>query len=406
MYSLVSLFSGAGGLDLGLEEAGFKVQLCVENDLICRNTLHLNRPRWRLSNPGDIFKLKPTDILKQSGLKKGELDLLAGGPPCQPFSKASYWHRGDSLRLKDPRAKTLNSYMKIVEGLLPRTILLENVDGIRFANKDEGLNFLLSNFKKINKKYSTHYDPVILAINAAEYGVPQLRKRMILIAARDGSKIELPKPSHGPNGSTPYVTAWNAIGDLNKNNYDRELTLKGRWGDILPSIPEGNNYQWHTNRGGGKPIFGFRCRYWSFLLKLAKDKPSWTIQASPGPSTGPFHWNNRLLSTRELARIQTFPDDFNFSGTKREAHHQIGNAVPPLIGEFIGRLIISQILGGKHSVKNLFYMIKKNKNCPPAEPILDVPKKYHSLIGKYPAHPGTGKGPRALLLSRIKNSIL
>jgi DNA (cytosine-5)-methyltransferase 1 len=402
MYSLISLFSGAGGLDLGLEKAGFDVRLCVENDLVCRKTLHFNRPNWPLSNPGDIFQLKPSEILKQAGLKTRELSLLAGGPPCQPFSKASYWHRGDSLRLKDPRAKTLYSYMKIVEELLPRAILLENVEGIRFTNKDEGLNFLLSNFKKINKKYKTNYNPIILAINAADYGVPQIRKRVILVAARDGSNISLPKPSNGPRASTSYITAWDAIGDLDKNIEDESLELKGRWSNILPSIPEGQNYQWHTNRGGGKPIFGFRCRYWSFLLKLAKDKPSWTIQASPGPSTGPFHWKNRLLSTRELARIQTFPDNFFITGTKREAHHQIGNAVPPLIGEIVGCEIISQIFNDKKFNTKLFYTIKKRKSCPPPEQVKSVSKKYSSLIGKYPAHPGTGKGPRAVILASIK----
>lgn len=107
MLKALSLFSGAGGLDLGLEAAGFRVQLCVENDKHCLELLKTNRPSWRLAEPGDIFKLDPSDMMRQARLHRGELDLLAGGPPCQPFSKAGYWHRGDALRLKDPRAKTL-----------------------------------------------------------------------------------------------------------------------------------------------------------------------------------------------------------------------------------------------------------------------------------------------------------
>jgi DNA (cytosine-5)-methyltransferase 1 len=399
MRSLISLFTGAGGLDLGLESAGFDVRLCVENDLNCQTTLQKNRPEWRLASPGDIFKLKPLDILKQANIQPGELDLLAGGPPCQPFSKASYWHRGDSLRLQDPRAKTLQSYMKIVEELLPRAILLENVEGIRFSNKDEGLQLLLAHFKRINRKHGTKYNPIVLAVNTADYGVPQLRRRVLLVAARDGSSIELPVPTHGPERKFSYMTAWDAIGDLDNDDLSPELELRGRWREMLPSIPEGCNYLWHTNRGGGRPLFGFRSRYWSFLLKLAKNKPSWTIQASPGPSTGPFHWKNRLLSTRELARLQTFPDQYFITGSQREAHRQIGNAVPPLIGEFIGQEIAVQIFGDTRTHAPLKFSIKRKRICPEPESISRVPKKYASYIGDHPAHPGEGKGPGAI--SRI-----
>ncbi len=396
MHSLVSLFTGAGGLDLGLESAGFDVRLCVENDPICQTTLRTNRPKWRLANPPDIFLLKPKEILRQAKLKPRQLDLLAGGPPCQPFSKASYWHRGDSLRLKDPRAKTLDSYMKIVETLLPRAILLENVEGIRFSNKDEGLRLLISHFKRINKKHSTAYNPTVLAVNTADYGVPQLRHRVLLIASRDGHEIHPPQTTHGPNGSQPYMTTWDAIGDLQNTKLESELELRGRWRDILPSIPEGQNYQWHTDHGGGRPLFGYRCRYWSFLLKLAKDKPSWTIQASPGPSTGPFHWKNRFLSKRELSRIQTFPDDFCIIGSRREVQHQVGNAVPPLIGEIIGREISTQIFGNKKRTSTYKFSQKRRLRCPKPESVTCIPRKYVSFFGKSGAHPGEGKGPGAV----------
>src|SRR5262245_33470283 len=107
----ISLFTGAGGLDIGLEKAGYEIKLCIENDEYARRTLKWNRPAWRLSDPGDIHLLSPASILSQAGLSVGELKLLAGGPPCQPFSKSSYWVSGDSLRLKDPRAKTLRAFL-------------------------------------------------------------------------------------------------------------------------------------------------------------------------------------------------------------------------------------------------------------------------------------------------------
>jgi DNA (cytosine-5)-methyltransferase 1 len=402
MASSISLFSGAGGLDLGLEAAGFNVRLCVENDEDCQRTLASNRPQWQLANPPDIFEIRPDDLLKQASIRRRSFDLLAGGPPCQPFSKAGYWHSGDSLRLLDPRAKTLHAYMKIVEKLLPRVILLENVEGIKFEKKDEGLSLLKRKLQEINRRNGTHYNPVVFAINAAEFGVPQTRKRIFLIAARDGKKFHPPLPTHGEN-RLPVITAWDAIGEF-EEDADLTLQLTGTWTKLLPSIPEGKNYQWHTPRGGGRPIFGFRRRYWSFLLKLAKDKPSWTIQAQPGPSVGPFHWENRLLSARELARLQTFPDNYFIIGDRRAVQRQIGNAVPPLIGEIIGREIASQLLGEKPNSALLKFSIKRRRSCPEPEPITRIPRRYMSLIGNHPAHPGEGKGPGALSRGFVKAS--
>src|SRR5262249_52166051 len=135
--TVLSLFTGAGGLDLGLEAAGFQTRLCVEVDDDARATIRRNRPRWKLATPGDIHKHAPDDLLALAGLKAGELDLLAGGPPCQPFSKSGYWSAGDSKRLRDPRAATLDAYLRVFEAALPRTMLLENVRGLTFDGKDE-----------------------------------------------------------------------------------------------------------------------------------------------------------------------------------------------------------------------------------------------------------------------------
>src|SRR5690606_36479620 len=136
------------------------------------------------------------------------------------------------------------------------------------------------------------------------YGVPQIRERFFMIAARDGSDFTFPEPTHAPEQDAsgqlalpnvePYRTACDALGDVEPESTD-DLEMQGKWAALLPSIPEGHNYLWHTDRGGGLPLFCWRRRYWSFLLKLAKNLPSWTIQAQPGPAIGPFHWNNRRL---------------------------------------------------------------------------------------------------------------
>ena len=119
--------------------------------------------------------------------------------------------------------------------------------------------------------------------------------------------------------------------------------MKGRWAKLLPSIPEGKNYLWHTDRGGGERLFGWRTKYWSFLLKLAKNQPAWTIPAQPAQNAGPFHWRNRQLRTSEMLRLQTFPSDIFVAGTRAERQRQIGNAVPPLLAEVIGRAIIASL---------------------------------------------------------------
>src|SRR5690606_35435717 len=117
----------------------------------------------------------------------------------------------------------------------------------------------------------------------------------------------------------------------------------GKWGALLPSIPEGENYLWHTERSGGMPLFGWRTRYWSFLLKLSKRLPSWTIQAQPGSAIGPFHWDSRRLTFAELCRIQTFPHKLQIDARRTEMQRMLGNAVPSLIAEVWAREIRKQL---------------------------------------------------------------
>lgn len=397
---MISLFTGAGGLDLGLYAAGYETVVAVERDPDAVATLHSN---WYLPIiDRDIQKVRPIDILKIADLKEGEAHLLAGGPPCQPFSKSAYWKNGDSGRLGDPRAKTLGDYLRIVRTVLPEVVLLENVCGLVYQNKDEGMQFLEKGINRINRSQGTSYKPQVFHVNAAEYGVPQIRKRVFLIAHRDGLHLDLPPPTHldvhldqATKGVQPFRTSWDAIADLDVNKNSPDLQLSGKYATLLPSIPEGQNYLWHTDRGGGQPLFGWRTRYWSFLLKLSKKRPAWTIQANPGPSTGPFHWRNRRLSVRELCRLQTFPDDYEIVGSYASAHRQVGNAVPPAIGELVGKAIRRSFFGSTPRHK-LSFIPEARTDCPRAHRISPVPDTFRTAKGKHKAHPGVGKGPGAI----------
>jgi DNA (cytosine-5)-methyltransferase 1 len=335
-------------------------------------------------------------------LKAGQVDVLIGGPPCQPFSKSGFWATGDAKRLDDPRATTLEGYLRVLAEVRPRAFLLENVEGLSFKGKDEGLQLIHSRLSAINETHGTRYRATIATLNAADYGVPQLRKRVLVVGSRDGTSFNFPAATHvspaeadWTNAQPRHLTAWDALHDLAGPN-DPDVILKGKWADLLPTIPEGKNYLWHTDRGGGEPLFGWRRRYWSFLLKLAKDQPAWTIQAQPGPATGPFHWSNRRLTMREMARLQTFPDDVDILGSIADAQRQLGNAVPSLLAEILARAIASQLLGasGRPSAPKL--AIQPAPVAPPAPVLpLRVPSKFLALRGTHEAHPGTGKGARA-----------
>lgn len=399
---LVSLYSGAGGLDYGFEAAGFRTAAAVEMDHDCCETLRASRKAWTVFDRS-IFDVSSAELLAAADARAGEIDLVIGGPPCQPFSKAGYWANGDSKRLEDPRASTLGAYLRVVEDLRPRAFLLENVQGLAYSGKDEGLQLLLDGLEAINRRTKSAYKPTIQVLNAADYGVPQLRQRVFVIAARDGTPFRFPAPTHAAGDTQrdtlfplqPHRTAWDAIGDLPRDP-NEDLEVRGKWADLLPSIPEGDNYLWHTDRGGGRPLFGWRRRYWTFLLKLAKARPSWTIQAQPGPAVGPFHWSNRRLSVRELCRIQTFPEDVEIRGGRTSAQRQVGNAVPSLLAEVLGRAIRVQLLGLSAARGSLKLLPPVRSPVPAPESHTDVPREFRALEGKHSAHPGTGLGHRAL----------
>lgn len=393
--TVISLFTGAGGLDLGLEAAGYKVGAAVEFDTKACQTLRANR-RWPVLE-SDIHDVSSEDLCETSGLAPEEPDLLVGGPPCQPFSKSAYWVSGDTKRLDDPRADTLTAYLRVLRDLRPRAFLLENVHGLAYSGKDEGLRLLERTIAAINAQTGTDYSFSVTKVNAADYGVPQTRERVIIVGSRDGKQFSMPPATcvaaelASSSELQPWVRAWDAIGDLEDDD-NPSLRVGGRWGDLLPSIPEGQNYLWHTERGGGLRLFGWRRRYWGFLLKLAKDRPAWTVQAQPGPAIGPFHWRSRKLSARELCRIQTFPDDYEIIGSRMDAQKQLGNAVPALLAEIIGRAIRMQLLGHRLTARTPKLAVQRRPNMPPPEATRRVPSKYRKYIGEHSAHPGTGKG--------------
>jgi DNA (cytosine-5)-methyltransferase 1 len=233
-------------------------------------------------------------------------DPSCGGAPCQPWSKSGQWASSAAAGWKDPRAATINAYLKLVEYALPRVVLLENVNGLA---SPKNLSRVRGRLTSINRRQGTDYKLSLLKLNAADYGVPQLRQRVFLIADRNGGTIKEPKRTHGEGCREPHRTAWDAISHLDRGGRPNGLAATDQWADFLPSIPEGSNYLAHASATADDVgYFGWRTKFWSFLLKLAKNKPAWTIQAVPGPATGPFHWRNRRLSIAELAALQTFPE--------------------------------------------------------------------------------------------------
>jgi len=401
--TVISLYTGAGGLDYGFEAAGFRTCFANDFDHDSCETIRRNRS-WPVVER-EIGQVGSVELLGIAGLDRGEPDVLIGGPPCQPFSKSGYWARGEAGRLKDPRAATLDEYLRVLEDSLPRVFLLENVHGIAYSSKNEGLELLLRRIREINERQGTSYQPRCAVLNAASYGVPQLRERFFMIAWREGVAFQFPAPTfrlaEDDNQQCSlvelptYRTAWDALGDLSAPD-DDDLAMRGKWAGLLPSIPEGENYLWHTDRGGGLPLFGWRRRYWTFLLKLAKSRPSWTIQAQPGPAVGPFHWENRRLSMRELCRLQTLPDDVVILGGLGSVQRQVGNAVPSLLAEVLAREIKTQFLGWNPMSSPLKLLPPDRSPAPPPERPGAVPKRFRELIDNHAPHPGTGKGPRAV----------
>ena len=326
----LSFFSGGGGLDIGAQMAGIKVlsSLDFESDAIetLKSNAFFAHTQHRLD---DIRNVKSSDFAKIIKDNNPEKLVLLGGPPCQPFSKAGYWRTlAQRLGPDDPR-NMIGSYLSIIDDIRPDGFILENVESILHPHNKQAVDDLAEAIDQMN------YHFVLVKANACDYGVPQKRKRVFFIASKkviDRLPVQtnFEKPENGQNG---YERVIDWIGRFDCSQYvsDGDNT-EGLHHEALIQVPPGENYISLSDRRGHNPgLFKAGTRYWTFLLKLHPFKPSWTIIASPGHWEGPFHWNNRRLRNCELAAIQTFPIDYNFYGSPRSIHKQIGNAVPCLL---------------------------------------------------------------------------
>lgn len=343
----ISFFSGAGGLDIGFQLAGGKVISSLDFDKDSISSIKKNKYfSHSLSfhkNIEEVSALDYSDLIRRNNPEKL---ILIGGPPCQPFSKAGYWvtHK-NRLGSADPR-NMIGHYLRMIDELNPDGFILENVESLLHPKNKKAVQDLEEKIEKMGYKY------IIYRANALDFGVPQKRKRVFFIASRSGVFGE-PTKTHGSEKELllnkylkPHERVIDWIGRFDDNKYcePEESTAGKTYDEELKQIPPGKNYFALTDRDGHpNPKFEANKRFWSFLLKLHPNLPSWTIAAQPGPWVGPFHWNNRRLRVPEIAALQTFPEDYHFAGTRRSIQRQIGNAVPSLLGKAIVKHLISNI---------------------------------------------------------------
>lgn len=348
---VISLFSGAMGLDIGLGKAGLNVVIGQDFEPSCVETMKANGHNVL---GGDIREIKPETLLELTGLHVGEPFMICGGPPCQPFSTA-----GKRLGINDPRGSLFMDFIRMIDYIRPRFFVMENVKGIvssplkhvstKERVKDDPeqklgtvLDVILSEFNKLG--YKTVYG----ILDAVNYGVPQFRERFVLIGSRDNEDIFLPIPTHFQMHQNPdyrWKTVGEAIKDL-ENNPGEYTPLSGDRKKYLHMVPEGGNWRDLPEEvipiamGGAYESGGGKV---GFYRRLSYKQPSPTITTSPAQkATMLCHpRQDRPLSIKEYARIQQFPDDWKFTGTISAQYRQIGNAVPVGLAEAIGRAIIS-----------------------------------------------------------------
>lgn len=375
----ISLFSGAMGLDLGLEQAGFDILACVENEKKCVETIAHNRPDVKLY-PEDINNVDPLLILKDLGLRPGQVDLVAGGPPCQAFSTA-----GRRRSLDDFRGNVIVRFLDYVKAIQPRYFILENVRGLlsaKLANTPPEYEeykdvenapgsvvwFLNSEFRKLGYKVS------FSLFDASLYGVPQRRERVIIFGARSDEEIEIPQPitAHKPK------TVREAIGDIQSKEHNYiELSEKAKkYLSLLKSGQHWKNLPLDIQMEAMGKSYHLQGGKTGFYRRLDWDKPSPTLVTHPTmPATMLAHPEEmRPLSIQEYARIQMFPDDWRFSGKPINIYKQIGNAVPVGLGLMAGQAIIRHM--DKQQVKALALRTSRYHRTSHKEFLVDFYKKY------------------------------
>ncbi len=280
-------------------------------------------------------------------MRREEVDLLVGGPPCVAFSKSGF-HLEYKRLGQDPRANLLDDYLRYLDALRPAAFILENVYGLAYRNQSAPF---YQRLRAGVEALGYSFCPAIL--NAADFGVPQNRQRLFVIGSRDGRPLRHAEPTHWgeherrkapPNllSLRPHVTAGEALADVHTEPMPGD-EVNGLYGHLLPEIPPGGNYLHYTeHEGHPDPLFGWRSRYWTFLLKLDPARPSPTLQGQPGPYVGPFHWENRRLRPAELKRLHTIPLDYELAGARKDVQLQVGNAVCPELGRVVASVVLEQ----------------------------------------------------------------
>jgi DNA (cytosine-5)-methyltransferase 1 len=349
-WPVVSLFSGAMGLDLGLIEAGLSVQVSQDIDKWCVETMRSNHHCAVL---GDIRELLANDpscefLLTPAKLRRQDVFAVVGGPPCQAYSTA-----GKRKGVEDARGMLFNQFIEVVSTIRPRFFVMENVKGLKSMPSDPAdpqaaplLETILAQFKALG------YHVVHGILDAVHYGTPQFRERLVIIGSRDREPIFLPAPTHFHMHQDPAMrwrTLFDAIGDLE----GQAMTCAKFTANIakyVATVPEGGN--WRSlpadvqpaamggafESGGGKVGFYRRLNY---------AEPAPTLVTSPiQKATLLCHpRETRPLSLREYARIQGFADDWIFDGKPVDCYRQIGNAVPVPLGRAIGQMLLSVAMG-------------------------------------------------------------
>lgn len=334
MGDIISLFSGCGGLDLGFKKAGFNTVLATDIwDKGCE-TLNHNQLSETVIND-DIRNI-------DFRIYKNKVDGVIGGPPCPPYSQSRHYLEGKKNGFEDEKAGfAVPEFFRAIKEINPKFFLFENVDGFMYKTHKEALEFLENKSKELG------YQITYKTVNSANYGIPQTRKRFICVGIkRSNKKFEFPKETHiDPNKNNGKYLDWVTCGEVLKDfdnitEEEKEQKPGSKHHHLLKDIPPGSNYLFYTEKKGHpNPLFKWKSRYWTFLLKLTPDRPSWTIQASFSNNQGPFHWRNRFLRIEEIKRIQTIDDDYIILGNFKEKWRQIGNAVPTKLGEVIAKKI-------------------------------------------------------------------
>jgi DNA (cytosine-5)-methyltransferase 1 len=363
---VISLFSGAGCLDLAVDRCAsgpgsgkqivgpFEVVVATDHDARAIASFEANFPGVP-TIVGDIRRLATADLLDAAGLREGEAELVVGGPPCTPFSKSGFWLE-EKRTSADPNASLLDEYARIVAETQPRAFVLENVQGLTYGTHQAQLK------RVIGQLTAAGYEPRYQVLMAADFGDPQLRRRVFVVGRRDGGVFEFPETTHaGWSEHTkdydllkkPYVTAREAIGPLLPGAPEPGEVVEGTYAELLAEVPAGQNYLWHTPRYAGRNVFKWRSRYWTFLLRLDPNRPSTTLQAQPGPWVGPFHWDNvqncggvqraRRLRVPELKRLMSLPESFIVEGDRSTVQRQLGNAVPLELGKAVMGTLARQL---------------------------------------------------------------